>query len=277
MTKNDTERYEVDPDDQLKREIIGEWSAEKHLRLRRYIEITRSTRKKFENKNPSYVELYCATGRARIRGNSREVVDGSAIVAATALLPPEGFTDIYIGDLDQEHLDACSARLRASGASQRVHTFNGPAVETARIVASRINRYGLHLALLDPYNIESLPFSVIETLGQVKHMDLLVHISENDLQRNIIGKAEYHRLDAFAPGWQASVDVQQPPHIVKRQILDHWRSLLASIGYKVSHNIERVTGGKGQPLYWLVLAARHDIADKFWAAARDIGRQRELL
>lgn len=276
MTKNDIEHYEIDPVDHMKREIIGEWSADKHLMLRRYVEITRATRIKYARNNPSYVDLYCATGRARIR-DTQQIVDGSAIQAAAALRPPEGFSDIYIGDVDIEHLNACVNRLQAAGACQRIHAFHGSAVDTANEVTRTINPYGLHLAFLDPYNIASLPFSVIETLGRIKRMDLLIHISENDLQRNVIGKGEYDRLDAFAPGWKSSVDPRQPTHIVKRQILAHWRSLLGQIGYKVTDNIERVTGNKKQPLYWLVLAARHDIADGFWATARDIGPQKELL
>lgn len=275
MTKNDKERYEPDPDDQLKREIIGEWSAEKHLRLKRYVDITKATRRKFMRNAPAYVDLYCATGRARIR-DTTEVVDGSAIVAAS-MPPPDGFAEIYVGDLDQEHLEACVSRLRSSGAPQKIHSLAGAASETAKQVVSRINKFGLHLAFLDPYNIESLPFSVIETLGEVKRMDLLIHISENDLQRNVIGKGEYQRLDAFAPGWQETVDPRQPPHVVKRQILAHWKAKLAALGYLVSDNIERVTGNKNQPLYWLVLAAKHDIASKFWTTASDVSPQRTLL
>jgi hypothetical protein len=28
-----------------------------------------------------------------------------------------------------------------------------------------------------------------------------------------------------------------------------------------------ITGSKGQPLYWLLLAAKHALAHKFWATA----------
>lgn len=273
MSKRDEDRYEIDPDDGLKREIVGEWSAEKHLRLRRYIDITRDTRKKYSSNRPAYVDLYCATGRARIR-ETPDVVDGSAVVAATMLDPPAGFTDLYFGDLELEHLNACQARLQAANVPQNLYPLHGPAAETAKQVVKQINPYGLHLAFLDPYSIGALPFSVIETLGSVKRMDLIIHISENDLQRNVIGKREFKRLDPFCPGWEGHVDRSAPNHVIKRQILEAWKANLASLGYKVSDNIERVRGDRNQPLYWLVLAARNDLANRFWSAVSNVSPQR---
>lgn len=275
MTRKE-DRYETDPDDGLKREIVGDWCTEKHQRLRHYVSITRDTRKKYASNNPAYIDLYCATGRARIR-ETGEVVDGSAIVAATETTGKHGFSDIHIGDLNAEHLEACVARLKAAGTTQPIHAEQGTAEETAKRVVKKLNPYGLHLAFLDPYNLEALPFSVIETLGKLNRMDLIIHISENDLQRNVIGKREYFRLDSFCPGWEGSVDPTQPNHVIKRQILEHWKRRLASIGYTVSDNIERITGNQNQPLYWLVLAARNDLASRFWSHISNTTPQRRLF
>ena len=32
-------------------------------------------------------------------------------------------------------------------------------------------------------------------------------------------------------------------------------------------------GGKNQPLYWLLLAAKHELAHKFWATASNVEGQ----
>jgi hypothetical protein len=45
--------------------------------------------------------------------------------------------------------------------------------------------YGLHFALLDPHNLGALSFSIIEQLAKLKHVDILVHVSVSDLQRNV--------------------------------------------------------------------------------------------
>ena len=49
---------------------------------------------------------------------------------------------------------------------------------------SAINPYGLHLAFLDPFNLAQLPFSIIERMLRVKRMDMIIHVSVQDLQRN---------------------------------------------------------------------------------------------
>jgi len=59
-------------------------------------------------------------------------------------------------------------------------------------------------------------------------------------------------------------------------VFRHWRSCLASLDYKVSDNIERVSGARNQPLYWLVLASRSELADKFWGQISQVNPQRAL-
>lgn len=270
MALKESDRYDTDPTDGLRRDVVGKWCAEKHLRLRHYVDITKSTRRKYSSNAPSYVDLYCGTGRSRIR-ETGEVIDGSPLVAAEEASKHTPFAEIHIGDIAPGNVAACATRVRETVAN--VRTYEGAARETAKQVVSNLNPYGLHLAFLDPYNLGALPFSVLETLGKVKRMDLIMHISEMDLQRNIIGKGEVEKLNTFAPGWERHVDPSQPSHVVKRQVLEYWKSLLEQLDYKVSDNIERVTGSNNQPLYWLILAARHTVADGFWEQVSNVGPQ----
>jgi three-Cys-motif partner protein len=48
-----------------------------------------------------------------------------------------------------------------------------------------LNPKGLHFAFLDPYNLENLPFSIISRLAKLPRMDMLIHVSISDLQRNL--------------------------------------------------------------------------------------------
>jgi hypothetical protein len=50
---------------------------------------------------------------------------------------------------------------------------------------SAINPRGLHLAFLDPFNLAQLPFSIIEKMLKVQRMDMIIHVSLQDLQRNL--------------------------------------------------------------------------------------------
>ena len=55
-TKRPEERYEIDAVDNLRREIVGNWSNEKHLRLKHYVNISRAARRKFYG-NSTFIDL----------------------------------------------------------------------------------------------------------------------------------------------------------------------------------------------------------------------------
>ncbi|UGB44645.1 three-Cys-motif partner protein TcmP [Frateuria edaphi] len=273
-TQKDQDRYEVDPHDGLRRAIVGGWAPEKHLRLRKYVDITRAVRGKF-GRNATYIDLYCGPGRARLR-EAGDIVDGSAIVAATEAASKNPYREIIIGDLDPLNVEACQERLNRLGIAN-VRAFTGTALEVAGKVLPTLNPTGFNLAFLDPFNIEALPFGVIETLAQAKHMDLLIHVSIMDLQRNVRSMMMSGKLDAFAPGWEKTVNRGATNSTLVMQVFEHWRNLLASMGYLISDNIERVRGNRNQPLYWLVLAAKHDLADKLWGEVSQVEPQRRLF
>ena len=273
-TQKDQDRYEQDPDDGLRRAIVGSWAPEKHQRLQKYVDITRAVRRKFGG-NATYIDLYCGPGRARLR-ESGDIVDGSAIVAATEAVRKNPYREVIIGDLDHLNVDACEERLKRLGIAN-VRAFNGPALEVAGQVLPTLNPTGFNLAFLDPFNIEALPFGVIEALAQAQRMDLLVHVSIMDLQRNVRSMMMSGKLNAFAPGWEKTVNRGATNSTVVMQVFEHWRNLLTGLGYLVSANIERVRGNHNQPLYWLVLASKHDLADKLWGEVSQVEPQRRLF
>jgi hypothetical protein len=85
------------------------------------------------------------------------------------------------------------------------------------------------------------------------------------------------RLDAFAPGWRNVVKSVQKEADQRFAVFEHWRGLFAGLGHKVRGDIVGVRGDRNQPLYWLVCASRHDIVDKFWNVASNVGAQGSLF
>jgi three-Cys-motif partner protein len=268
------EQWDTDPSDGLKRELVHHWVKEKHQRLQRYVSISRQARRKF-NGNATYIDLYCGTGRASVI-ESGEVVDGGALVAAKEAAKLAPFGQIHIGDASAEHVHACHARLTAAGFTG-VSTYAGTAEQTVRDVAARLSPYGLHLAFLDPYNLAALPFTVLQSLGSFSRMDLLIHMSLQDLQREAFGKKAYWRLDAFAPGWRDHVDLSAKQELQRREFLQYWLGKITSLGYNVRDTSERVSGDRNQPLYLLVFASKSPIADALWEKIRNIHPQGRLL
>jgi three-Cys-motif partner protein len=261
---------------------VGPWVREKHARLEKYIGISRAVRKKFVgpgNAGATYIDLFCGPGRARIK-DTNEVVHGSPLVAWHASVSGGApFTQIHIADADSELLRAAEFRLNRADAP--VFSEVGQGFDTVDRVLAKLDRYALHFAFLDPFNLDSLSFEIIRKLAQLKHMDILIHVSVQDMQRNLdkYVAMEGSPLDSFAPGWRDHVDVRRPQSVVRTMILEHWRNLLRAEGMTAAETFEKVTGPSKQPLYWLAFAAKHDLPLEFWEKIVDISTdgQRSLF
>ncbi len=269
----------VDGDDGLLAEEVGNWAKEKHDYLCRYIDISRSARAKYlgpGKAGATYIDLFCGPGRCKVR-DTGEWIDGG-VVAAWKKSQEGGapFSQVFIGDLDTQRREAAATRLRQLGAP--VVETDGAAVSAVQQVIARLNAHGLHFAFLDPFNLEALDFSIIDALSKLKRIDMLVHVNQMDLQRNLVSNAtaEESAFDTFAPGWRNKVNVVRGQQEIRQSVFQYWRDQVASLGVWPSADMKLITGSKNQPLYWLLLASKHDLAHKFWATASNVEGQGKL-
>lgn len=176
-------------DDGLPAEQVGVWAKDKHAYLCRYLDASRSARKKYVGPGKAgatFVDLFCSFGRSKIR-DTGEFVDGSPVAAWKASSGgPAPFSRVHIADVDADAVDACKQRLERLGAPVVVHVGN--AVSAAREYVTHVSRSGLHLAFLDPYGIGQLDFRIIKELARLQRIDMLIHVSAMDLQRNLGGQ-----------------------------------------------------------------------------------------
>lgn len=277
--------HEVDPLDGLPVSTVGEWALEKHARLRKYVDIYRSVRRKYTDTarapayrgGATYIDLFCGPGRAKVR-ETGFLIDGSPLVAVkSALASQYPFSEVFVADLDPTYCAAAVQRITALKVP--VTGLVGPADQTSSEIVSKLNPYGLHFAFLDPFNLENLAFETVARLSTLKHIDLLLHVSVQDLQRNF---ARYEAenpsaLDAFAPGWRTQVNTRQSINGVRAEILRHWQGLVRKLGFLEPRGAELVTGSTKQRLYWLVFISKNRVANDFWDKIRNITGQRDLL
>lgn len=266
-------------DDGLPIGDVGPWAKEKLDRLRKYVDISRAARRKFVQGSggATYIDLFCGAGRSVIR-DTGERIDGSPLVALKCArdggVP---FSEIYIADVSKEGGEAAAKRIHAAGGS--AHVEIGRAEDTAARIVERLNPYGLHFAFLDPYNLQDMPFSVIETLSKLKRVDMLVHVSAQDLQRNLHSytRPGDRRLESFAPGWRKAVDFHQSQKAIRAAILTFWVSKLAALGLPPARHAELVSGTtKNQRLYWLMFVSRSEFAKGLWDKIRNLSGQGDL-
>jgi len=267
----------VSGDDGLPAEEVGTWAKEKHNLLCSYVDISKATRAKYLPPNKggaALIDLFCGPGRCKVR-ESGEFIDGGVVAAwKKAIEFDRPFTKVIIGDADQTRLEAAAERLEKLGAP--VVPILGPALETSFKALQRSPAYGLNFAFLDPYNLENLDFQIIKTLSRLKRVDLMMHVSTQDLQRNLDRhlSASDSAFDAFAPGWREALKLDQSQRRTREDLFAYWKELVAKTTVTTSDDVRLIKGSKNQRLYWLLLAARHDLAHKFWSViSRPAGQQ----
>ncbi len=255
---------------------VGPWAADKHEYLQRYIEISRCVRRKWqppEGAGATYIDLFCGSGKCRVRSTG-EIIDGSPIVAWRASRNHAPFTTMYIADIDTRKRRAAAQRLRDEGAP--VVEIEGDALEAIEKIVPMLDQNGLHFAFLDPYSLGALDFRIIERLSTLKRIDMLIHISKMDLQRNLPMniRDEHDAFDRFAPGWHEHIaGTTGDQHKMRGMVVEYWRSKVAELNVWTSPEMELITGDRGQHLYWLLLAYKHRLAGDFW---KKTGKRQQL-
>jgi three-Cys-motif partner protein len=271
----------LDPADGLIVGEVGPWASEKHERLRKYVEASSGARAKFlpprGTGGASYIELYSGAGRSLIR-DTKTIIDGSALVAyKAARASGTPFSELHLSDLEQRNTDALAQRIKKLG--KAASSYVGPADAIVDKVLAAINPYGLHLAFLDPFGLGQLPFSIIEKMLRFKRMDMIIHVSLSDLQRNL---DDYSRigdptLDNFAPGWRDSIDTKQSMAPLRAALIEYWLGLIRSLGSHPSTGIPLVVGEQNQRLYWLVFVSSDPLGHKLWDSTQNLTGQRSLF
>lgn len=260
----------IEADDGLIANVVRDWARRKHSLVARYCGIASGPRRAYLGSGragAAYLDPFCAAGRCWV-SDDKLFSDGSPLHAWKESVEKKApFNQVLIGDVDKQSLDACELRLKEHGAP--VSAICGKAEETIDKMLGSINPYGLHFCLLDPYSLGAMPFSIIEKLCNVKRMDILIHVSTSDLQRNFLNfqKAEKDTLDRFAPGWRDSVSADQPQRRQREQFFQHWLGLIEKAGKLASNKVEHMTTTGNNTLYYLVMVSGHPLGHKFWDVA----------
>ncbi len=270
----------TDPADGLIVSEVGEWASEKHARVSRYIEIASVVRAGYVpppkwHAGAAYIELFSGPGRSLIRKTNR-IIDGSPLVAFNAAQASGvPFTEMHLNDFDPAKSSAVNTRLLALGGAPICYSDRAN-VAVDKMV-SAVNPGGLHFAFLDPFNLAGLSFDIIRKLAKLQRIDMLIHVSVQDLQRNLDKYSEPGGVfDAFAPGWRNHVDPNQAIKAFRAALMKYWLAEIQKLGTMPAKGVELIVGPKRQRLYWLVFVSAHGLAQKLWEAIRDPMKQTRM-
>lgn len=224
-------KQSVVADDGLSANEVGTWAQAKHNVLREYVRLSSGARKGWlgpTKAGATFIDLFCAYGRSRTEEG--KWIDGSSVVAwKTAVENGSPFSAVYIADIDPACREIAAKRLRVLGAP--VRELAGDAVKAATDSVRHLDPFGLHLAFLDPYNLGALDFEIIRTLARFKRMDIIIHVSAMDLQRNVASQLQdtEEDFDRFAPGWRESIDTHCSNFELRVRLVEYWKSLVEDL------------------------------------------------
>jgi three-Cys-motif partner protein len=257
---------------------VGRWVQDKHYYLERYIEATRAVRAKYlrpEGGRPAggaaFIDLFAGPGRSRIR-ESGMIIPGSPLVALAHAKAP--FTTVILCELEGENIQALESRTVAD--KDRVRIVHGDCNFVIGYVTAQIPRYGLNVALLDPFSVDQLRFATIAALAQFKRMDLIIHFPTMDLKRNV-GR-DHGRVERFLGGSGEEDRIRTPADVVRR--IETLRTNLAAFGYTGEQvRSMAIKNNKKNVLYHLVFASKNRRGDAIWndIVKRESGGQGNLF
>lgn len=258
-------------DDGLICSEVGRWAEEKYRLLRLYDELF-STGMKNKWEQRVYIDLYAASGYARVRGTGT-ILKGSPILALTV---PNQFDSYIFCEEQPSLLDALKARTERIAPSAKVTFVAGSCNDCVdQILAaipkpSRSNKV-LSLCLVDPFDF-GMKFATLQRLSAV-FIDFVVLLAIGmDANRNY-----EHYVDGDSPKidealgntewrdrWKAS-DLRRSNF---RQFLAGEFSMsmqsLRFLGRSLSEMKLVRSDDKNLPLYYLALFSRDRTAYRFW-------------
>jgi three-Cys-motif partner protein len=258
------ERYSLDEHGLLV-EHVGPWAIDKLKIVTDYIQASGAARRRYLESGAAYIDVFCGPGRSRVRTTGK-LIDGSPVAAFKKAKTSLGqFTSVNISDADAELLTAAERRLSTLGAPVKVTP--GPASLAMPKIVQGLSRYGLHFAFLDPHNLGTLSFDLFECLAKLKRIDIIVHVSLSDLQRNAdrYTSDAHDQFDKFAPRWREHIGTDMNQGSLRAAILRYWSEKVMNLGLPRAKHCELITGTQSQRLYWLILLSRHPLAHSLWS------------
>ena len=248
---------------------VGAWvPAEKHRLLATYIDAARAAANSGKFTNWVYLDPFSGPGRIQVRGENFTRPGGAMIAWKQSLLSKAPFSKVLIGDIDEQRLHACDARLKAAGCPTQA--FTGPAAETAVQMVRSVPRGSLCLVYIDPYNLALLSRQMIAEFAKLPKVDFVVHFSTMDWLRNVEMELqpERARFDEVSPGWRerlAKVSRSSLPVA----FFDDWHRQIRELGFEFSKEMKLIFNDDQHEIYKLVFFARHDLPLKLW---KDVAR-----
>jgi three-Cys-motif partner protein len=239
----------------------GAWVLDKKVLVEKYLGIfTKGVANKWAGKL-AYVDLFSGPGKNVIRDTGEEV-DGSPLLALKCDFGRYLFVDV------PEVLATLRMRLRDHPKFPRISFVEGDCNLVIDEVLRQLPVDHLTLAFIDPTGLQ-IRFETIRRLVQYRKVDLLMTIQFGmGIQLNLPQyiKTEGEALTGFLgnTAWRKDVEGVATFNQAGRLILDRYMAQLRTLDYLDTKDREIVRNDQNTPLYYIIMASRHKLGEKFW-------------
>jgi three-Cys-motif partner protein len=259
-------------DDGLPTPEVGSWGEEKYRHVQLYASLfIKSMRSKWDAL--VYLDLFAGSGRSRIRGTGRIVRASPLLVLGMA----EAFNKYIFCEEIKDYAEALEKRCRTEFPTSTIQIIKGNANASVDNIIAAMPRPGksqrvLGFCFLDPFHMQNLHFSTIETLSQ-RFMDFLILIpSSMDANRNERSYVHSRNktVENFVgnPDWRAKWgEAKAVGKSFEHFIVEEFGRSMQTLGYidpGIQETIMIRSDEKNLPLYRLALYSKHKLGPKFW-------------
>lgn len=242
---------------------VGDWvHLDKHRMLATYIDAARSAANSPRFSHWVYMDPFSGAARMRVRGETLTRPGGAMVAWRQSQISGASFDRVFVGDLDEEKLAACEARLGAAGAP--VTAFPGPAEITVHKMVAAVPPRSLCLVYIDPYNLSLLSYEMIAAFAKIQTADFVIHFSTMDWLRNAANERNptRARFDHVSPGWRERLkDVSDSSLPVA--LFQDWYDRIVALGL-TSARAMPIYNNDSHEIYKLVFFARHPLPLRLW-------------
>jgi len=254
-------------------QCVGPWAEDKYYFLERYIDATRSARKKFTDRgNSVFIDMFAGPGLCVVQDEKREIKGGCLRVLNYDGTP---FSKYYFIDINETNISALKLRLKDfSDCHFEVGDANVLAADLRKRLLEKAYRY--HFAYMDPFGPVGLKWSTVEALAELPRIDLLIHFPIGAIKRNVkqwFPREKITILDEFlgTRKWRdrpAELSGRSGPMV----FLDILKDQLLKVGFPeegvavgdMPMKAVTIRNTVEVPLYLLVLASKREIAQRIW-------------
>lgn len=232
---------------------VGDWTRDKLKILEDYLPAyLGATTKALER---IYVDAFAGPGTNILQGQDR-VIDGSPLIALSArAMNGTKFSHLYFIEKDPDLAAELQSSVAERGESSRATVICGDAnVELPKAVQARHMRAPIFV-FLDPEGIDP-QWDTIQSISQWK-TELLINFPFGmAINRNLQSPkvTAYFGNDKWQQLWRLS------GRTPTRELLDHYKKGLFSLGYKYTTTDDRLIKTQGNKrLYYLVFVSKVDV------------------